>query len=110
MKKILFGSLLVVNLFALDGNRFVEYKIEYEKPNDDKTINWYRVGAYQNYIAGVVDSVDGILFCTPANSNGRQIVAIVGKYIDNHPEEWNGCAFDLVYKPLSKAFPCKKKK
>ena len=109
MKKVILALIIVINLNAgwVSGNTLVEWNIEYKK---DKNQNPYGVGAYQYYILGILDSIDGILICTPNNVNGRQIFAIVGKYINNHPEEWNGSAFNLVYRPLSKAFPCKKKK
>lgn len=112
MKKIILGLILTLNLQAnfKDGNDLVKNKAEYEKPDNDKTINWFGVASYMSYIFGVHDSLEGILICTPSKVNGRQIIAIVGKYIDNHPEKWNQPASYLVVPPLLNAFPCKKKK
>jgi len=112
MKKIILVLILTLGLQASfkSGNDLAKDKVEYEKPDNDKTKIWYSSSAYINYIFGVHDSLEGIFICTPNNVTGRQIIAIVGKYIDNHPEEWNKSALYLVVPPLANAFPCKKKK
>jgi len=112
MKKIVLILILTLSLQAnfKSGNDLVKNKVEYEKPENSKTISYYEVASYVNYIFGVHDSLEGVLICTPSNVTGRQIIAIVGKYIDNHPEKWNQPAQYLVVPPLMNAFPCKKKK
>ena len=113
MKKILLSLLVFVSLNAngwVNGNTLVKWKVEHEKSTEDKSKFYHDVGAYHYYIFGVLDSIEGILVCTPNNTNGRQIFAIVSKFINDNPDKWNKSAWNLVYEPLKKTFPCKKKK
>ena len=61
------------------------------------------------YVAGVVDSFDGIgIFCAPVGITLLQLVAIVKKYLEENPERWHITASKLVAEALQKSFPCKK--
>jgi len=59
------------------------------------------------YVKGVVDSFNDIAFKIPSGVTTGQLCSVVGKYIDDHPSEWNQEAADLVIKALKKAFPKK---
>ena len=48
-------------------------------------------------------------FHIPLSSSSRQWEAVVGKYLEAHPEEWNLSASALVYKALAAVWPGKKK-
>lgn len=61
------------------------------------------------YVIGTADAMAGInLFC-PGSAKAGQLVAVVGKYLDDHPEEWNKAGSYLVAVALKEAFPCGKK-
>ena len=48
-------------------------------------------------------------FLVPLSSSAGQWEAIVGKYLEAHPEEWNLHADALVYKALVAVWPGKRK-
>lgn len=112
MKKVIVILIFTISLNAywIDGNTLSGWKTERDKNINGQDYSVYGVSAYQNYILGIIDSVDGVLFCLPKNANGRQVFAIIDKYINENPDKWNKSAWDLVYNPLKKTFPCKKKK
>ena len=45
-------------------------------------------------------------FCTPDNSNYRQMVDVVSSFLTNRPEQRHEDASVLVIKALREAFPC----
>lgn len=64
---------------------------------------------YTFYIAGIADAlIDAKYICPSSGVSGRQVEAIVNKYLKNNPEEWSKSSNYLVETPLLKAFPCKK--
>jgi hypothetical protein len=44
--------------------------------------------------------------CPPQESNGAQILAIVEKYMKDHPEVWHYRAQPLIAAALRESFPC----
>lgn len=63
---------------------------------------------FYGYVMGVHDSLDGVVFCTPDNAKAGQILAVVKKYLQQHPELWSKGADLLAAAALKDAFPCKK--
>jgi hypothetical protein len=68
-------------------------------------------GVVYGFQMGVLIGSDGDLnaekktICFPKGSNVKQWVAIVKKYIEDHPEELHGGGVDLVLLSLKTAFP-----
>ena len=62
-------------------------------------------GVCLGYIAGVGDSVE---FCGGDNITYGQIVRVVLKYMDDHPEQLNQDTITIVRRALLNAFPCSK--
>lgn len=60
------------------------------------------------YVAGVHDALDGVVFCSPGTARAGQLMAVVQKYVKEHPERWDNDANYLVVAALKDAFPCKK--
>lgn len=60
------------------------------------------------YILGVSDglALQGA-FCAPLSNTASDHVAIVRKYLDQHPAELDKQAATLIKGALAKAFPCK---
>ena len=116
MKKIVLSIIMTFSILNaggwVSGNRLVQQMNEAKKANiGSQSVNWSDALSFQAYVFGVVDVLDDASYvCIPSNVKGQQIFAIVMKYIDNHPEEWNKTASYLVETPLLKTFPCKKKK
>jgi hypothetical protein len=50
---------------------------------------------YMGYVVGVVDSYYDVIFFPPGVSV-EQLFKAVGGYLDEHPEQWNEPAIDLV--------------
>ena len=60
------------------------------------------------YIVGIAETVDVKWWSPPETLKERQLVAVVKKYIDDHPEKWDQPASMLVRNALIEAFPPKK--
>jgi hypothetical protein len=63
--------------------------------------------ALDSYILGIADAYNGIGICPDAGVSYPQLVAIVKKYTNAHPEYWNKDAAILIIKPLNEIYPCK---
>jgi len=117
MKKIIL-IILILNFNILNaggwvsGNELVKYMNENKKlSNGIKNVDTIDALRFNAYVFGVIDVLeDAEYICIPENVNGRQLFAIVIKYIDNNPDKWNKTASYLVETPLLNTFPCKKKK
>jgi hypothetical protein len=90
-----------------DGNKLIEDMREYEKQlRGEQVVNYFSEGYFMGYVAGVFDVTCLLnLFSTPTNVTQGQICAIVVKYLNEHPEEWNQPAFNLIINALHKSFP-----
>lgn len=67
----------------------------------------YGAGLAVGYIAGIVDTYNGLLLCRTPNVTPGEVIAIIRQRMDDHPEEWDRPADWIVVKALSTAFPCK---
>ena len=63
----------------------------------------WQSGMFESYVLGVFDAT-WTLYNAPLNSSRKQMYAIVGKYLDGHPERWSEPARDLVSAALQEAF------
>lgn len=109
MKRVLIAFIITVNansVFAgfTNGNELYQWLQESENPNGSS----FKSGLYSGYVGGVVDTGDGILFCTTSGVTRGQNSAVVAKYLKNNPEKWSQSADTLVIDAMKQAFPCKK--
>jgi hypothetical protein len=65
-------------------------------------------GFCSGYIVGQAETLSSEYWSPTTGVTVLQIVTVVKKYLDNHPEKWNDAAMNLVMGALSKAFPPKK--
>jgi hypothetical protein len=87
------------------------------KLQNEQTINEGRATLEQGmdysvasgYVLGVSDSLNGVAFCVPSQATKGQMVAIVIKYLNDHPDRWQYTAHSLVKDALLEAFPCGRK-
>ncbi|MSR12945.1 MAG: hypothetical protein EXR84_14405 [Gammaproteobacteria bacterium] len=112
-KKIVAILLLSIAITAqagfIDGNTLVKYMAQWEiAAAKNPSADFMSAGEYRGYLLGVVDLSDQILFCTPDNSNARQLGAVVAAYLKANPARWSEPAQKLVIAALAQSFPCKK--
>jgi hypothetical protein len=66
---------------------------------------------YQFYVAGIIDILlhePKGLGCLPSTVTNGQLALIVGKYLEQHPEEHHLDAWLQVGWAVTNAFPCEK--
>ena len=82
--------------------------IEYQKSNPPG--NQFAVGFYMGFVLGVsrvlFEPFEVVSF--PEGVSNAQILAVVGKYLDEHPEKWNEESEMLVFDALAEAWPNEK--
>jgi len=91
------------------GQWLVDLWKSFQKPDKD-TYDFANAKEYGAFVLGagsVMVTVDWIVFVP--NTTYGQWFAIVGKYLDNHPEQWNLQPQVLVYLALSAVWPGKAK-
>jgi hypothetical protein len=90
-----------------DGIQLAEWMREYEKfDRGDLDADHVLVRSYMAFVAGVHDTGDEIVFCTPKRASVGQVCSVVSKYLKENPQQWNEPANILVLKALTNAFPC----
>jgi hypothetical protein len=62
-------------------------------------------GVCMGYIAGVGDSIG---FCGGENVTYGQMIKVVLKYMNDHPEQLNQQSSSIIHRALFDAFPCQK--
>jgi Rap1a immunity proteins len=75
----------------------------------DQGADVMKAGEYWGFVEATkqIYQLNGGLDMPPSVAEG-QVDAVVGKYLDDHPEEWNQPASVLVYKALRSMFPPKR--
>ena len=92
------------------GNDLVKGMRAYEKSeHQDGEVNQVDVSVYKGFVFGAHDSLSANGYvCSDDRVTSGQVFAVVAKYLNAHPEEWNKSAAALVTAALKQAFPCKK--
>jgi hypothetical protein len=106
MKVLLLAFLLIApaSLIAQStGNDLVKICSEGDKA-EGSLDNHFQAGVCAGFIMGASTMVDGL--CGTKNATNGQMIKIVRKYLDDHPEELNQSAPVLIEKSMKKAFPC----
>jgi hypothetical protein len=92
------------NIF-LTGNNLVSAMREYDKEQANvANANGLQAAEYMAYVIGVFDATTSS-YNLPAQATTGQVIAVVSKYLKDHPEDWSKSAADLVMKALREAFP-----
>jgi hypothetical protein len=88
---------------ALHGSMLVE---ECAKRNDDA------FDACAGYVLGAADrlSIEGKTCLASGDSWSKMMVAVVKKYLRDHPERWSDHPLWLVERALEESFPCTSRK
>lgn len=83
------GSSQVANAQFVDGNKLLSYLREWQKAQRGASdVSYMDVGMYDGYVVAIADSPD-VESCVPDGATMRQIGAVVEKYLNDHPAEWN---------------------
>ena len=94
----------VVDAQLYRGQKLVEgwkaYKIMLAPKPLKSPVLVQRMANYVGYVAGVYDANYDI-FALPTDVTVDQICNAVGKYLDEHPEEWHELAVSLVLRGLT---------
>lgn len=114
MRAFLFTGLLLVSQVSSaqlstgnDLNNWSAADDRTQFPNARST-DYMESSMLNGYIRGVVDA-PGSLLCVPNGVTMGQMLAIVKKYVREHPEKWMWNGSWMVTMALSEAFPCPKK-
>ncbi len=59
------------------------------------------------YVLGAADAGDGVGYSIPPDVKSGQVIAIVVKWMEEHPGEWNHSADTMVWSALREQFPKK---
>ena len=60
------------------------------------------------YITGVTDVLSGVTVCAPSTVTAGQLFDMVKQYLEEQPQVRHYTADALVYRVLTRAWPCKK--
>ena len=97
-------SLILISAFQLvnaqDGNSFKNI-ITSNNPTGKALGNGYLIG----FIQGQPNTL-----CVPQTASQEQIVNVVLKYFENHPETLHHHQASLIFNALNEAWPCSSKK
>ncbi|MDC1329447.1 Rap1a/Tai family immunity protein [Pseudomonadales bacterium] len=89
----------------ITGNNLVEYCDDYEQDGGS-----FRGGYCYGYVGGIAQTLDWVSdknrICASENVTQKQVVSIVRKYMEEHPEMLHERADMLVIIALRIAFPC----
>ncbi len=91
----------------VNGQDLVNGWREHQKiMNDSPAVKDYvSASHFMGYVTGVADALDTIMFDIPVGTKKDQIMAIVGKYLENNPDKWRLNGNVLVVNALKAAFP-----
>ncbi len=101
------GSINNVCANSVAENVLVKEWHEYKKYQLGIDYNSYYFIAYKKYIKNIYPYCGQKSIEFPSNVTDDQICAVVGKWLDEHPEEWNKPGNELILNALIQAFPKK---
>ena len=112
---IVIGFILLMvssaNAQFVSGNKLASKWRAYQRYDTGvgRNLDYGEGNYFMGYITGVYDATYW-LYNSPDGITVGQMCSIVGKYLDEHPEEWNEPAWVLVRLALLEAFPKSKSK
>lgn len=97
-----------ISYTGFSGNNLMDWsKIEKSPGGQVNTEDALNNFLFYGYVAGVHDSAKMTKrFCSPPGVQLPQLVAVVSKYLENDPKNWNMPAWYLTLKAFEEAWPC----
>jgi hypothetical protein len=102
------------------GNYLLTACTDAVKDNEgDHNRDRYRIGYCSGFVTAMTESIDTLKHelpsgkavpyaCVPSQVTNGQVLRIVAKYLNDHPEDLHKAAYSLGLRALSDAFPCKR--
>jgi len=94
----------------ISGYDLVALWRQYKKLESGQAAIDINIGDYRGYVAGVCDVCNRWLFTTPEGTTQGQLCAVVGKWLEEHPQRWHEPAMPMVIEALQASFPYQRKK
>jgi hypothetical protein len=101
----------------VDGAELKKMSDAYKRSISGRTLQPDEISSsamFVGYVVGVENTLNvtklGGFVCTFGNVPKEQIVAVVSKYLDDHPSDRNASAIALTSVALMEAFPCAAKR
>ncbi len=89
----------------MTGNELVKWMQEHDKyERGDSGTEEVKASAFIGYIMGIHDATLS-KYAIPKSATRDQLVAVISKFLKEHPEQWSYSASLLVQQALIKAFP-----
>jgi Rap1a immunity proteins len=89
--------------------------VKYQQTDSGASVgpaDWHSVGLFEGFVISVSESIQVLTASNPKlnidippSVTYGQLWAVVGKYLDAHPEQWNWPAYLLVLGALSDTWP-----
>lgn len=110
MKKRLAALLLITALPAsadfISGTELKKMLDAYSAVSKGQAKGRLEAGEALGYVSGVWDTNYYVTFCPGRGVQQSQAIAIVAKYLDEHPARWNEPAKMLLNEAFVAAYPC----
>jgi hypothetical protein len=90
------------------GNALKEYCSFYPQHNEAAALCAGYIGGTLDMARGVDKALKLQMACQPKGVTGDQLIAMVIKYLADHPEQLHYDAASLIWEMYTKAFPCSK--
>jgi hypothetical protein len=105
--------LLLCTLFAA-GNAQADYywkgsNLLQHLDEEARGVPSFEVAVAIGYVTGVVDTLDGIVVCSPPSVKLRETTQVVYDYLKGHPQMASLPAHRAIAEALGNAWPCTKK-
>lgn len=93
--------------FAYTGNDLVDWSRGFDAMQSGGVATW-KDGMFVGYVAGVAETVNGVIYCPKREPTHLQNAAIVAKQLKANPEVWAEDASVIVVTALRSVSPCPK--
>lgn len=99
--------LLAQPALAYTGNDLIDWSRGFDAMQSGGTATW-KDGMFVGYVAGVAETVNGVIYCPKRDPTHLQNAAIVAKQLKANPEVWAEDASVIVVTALRSVAPCPK--
>ena len=93
----------------MTGNDLKEYCQFYPRHTESTALCMGYIGGSLDMTRGLNKMFNNALLCEPSGVTGDQLIAMVIKYLSDHPEQLHFSAASLILNMYTNAFPCPKK-
>jgi hypothetical protein len=106
MKRLTMLCCTAMLLFTVPGMAVTGNELKQYADLGEKASNVAAKERLAGYVIAIVDNYESLL-CIPEGTTDDQVIEVVKKYLNEHPEQLHRNASIPVVKALGRAFPCK---